>query len=152
MTLDVLNISVYTQFVFVSNKTNNLLIDWLLSVLRPTQEYFTYMETSQMPVRGSTILAYARRSVSLSMGDLYRVIVFPVSSEGPPHSFASYDTQGDVKDLFLPGSSRVVTKNDISWKRTICSGKTFSYTLSNRVYHVYSPLHIKPITRDITTK
>jgi hypothetical protein len=26
--------------------------------------------------------------------------VFPVSSEGPPHSVASYDTQGDVEDLF----------------------------------------------------
>jgi hypothetical protein len=25
--------------------------------------------------------------------------VFPVSSEGPPHSVASYDTQGDVEDL-----------------------------------------------------
>jgi hypothetical protein len=27
--------------------------------------------------------------------------VFPVSSEVPPHSVASYDTQGDVKDLYL---------------------------------------------------
>ena len=26
--------------------------------------------------------------------------VFPVSSEGPPHSVASYDTRGDVEDLF----------------------------------------------------
>ena len=26
--------------------------------------------------------------------------VFPVSSEWPPHSVASYDTQGDVEDLF----------------------------------------------------
>jgi hypothetical protein len=26
--------------------------------------------------------------------------VFPVSSKGPPHSVASYDTQGDVEDLF----------------------------------------------------
>jgi hypothetical protein len=33
--------------------------------------------------------------------------VFPVSSEGPPHSVASYDTQGDVENLFLPGFSRV---------------------------------------------
>ena len=33
--------------------------------------------------------------------------VFPVSSEGPPHLVASYDTRGDVEDLFLPGSSRV---------------------------------------------
>jgi hypothetical protein len=26
--------------------------------------------------------------------------VFPVSSEGPPHSVASYDTRGGVEDLF----------------------------------------------------
>jgi hypothetical protein len=26
--------------------------------------------------------------------------VFPVSSEGPPHLVASYETQGDVEDLF----------------------------------------------------
>jgi hypothetical protein len=30
--------------------------------------------------------------------------VFPVSSEGPPHSVASYDTQGDMENLFLPRS------------------------------------------------
>jgi hypothetical protein len=32
--------------------------------------------------------------------------VFPVSSEGPPHSVASYDTQGDAEDLFYPGSNK----------------------------------------------
>jgi hypothetical protein len=30
--------------------------------------------------------------------------VFPVLSKGPPHSVASYDIQGDAKDLFQPGS------------------------------------------------
>jgi hypothetical protein len=28
---------------------------------------------------------------------------FSVSSRGPPHSAASYDTQGNVEDVFLPG-------------------------------------------------
>jgi hypothetical protein len=28
------------------------------------------------------------------------VSVFPVSSEGPPDSVTSYDTQGDAEDLF----------------------------------------------------
>jgi hypothetical protein len=32
--------------------------------------------------------------------------VFPVSSAGPPHLIASYDSQGDAEDLFLPGPSR----------------------------------------------
>jgi hypothetical protein len=30
----------------------------------------------------------------------YGTSVFPVSSKGPPHLVASYDTQGDVEDLF----------------------------------------------------
>jgi hypothetical protein len=38
----------------------------------------------------------------------HRATVFPVSSEGLPHSVASYDTQGDVENLFLPESSRVL--------------------------------------------
>jgi hypothetical protein len=33
-------------------------------------------------------------------------LVFPVSSEEPPHSVASYDTHGDVEDLFLHRSWR----------------------------------------------
>jgi hypothetical protein len=32
--------------------------------------------------------------------------VFPVSSEGPPHSVASYNTHGDVENLLLPGFAR----------------------------------------------
>jgi hypothetical protein len=37
------------------------LIDFF-TVLRPAQEYFTYMETSSMPVKGCKIQAFARRS------------------------------------------------------------------------------------------
>jgi hypothetical protein len=33
--------------------------------------------------------------------------IFPVLSEGPPHSVASYDTQGNEDDLFLSCFSRV---------------------------------------------
>jgi hypothetical protein len=33
------------------------MIDWLLIVLRPTQEYFTYMETSSLPVKGCRIMS-----------------------------------------------------------------------------------------------
>ena len=42
------------------------LIDWLTIALRPAQEYLTYMETSQLPVKGCKMLAYARRSEPLS--------------------------------------------------------------------------------------
>jgi hypothetical protein len=30
-------------------------IDWLFTVLRPAQEFFTYMETSPLPVKGCKI-------------------------------------------------------------------------------------------------
>jgi hypothetical protein len=36
-----------------------------------------------------------------------RGLGFPVSSEGQPYLIASYDSQRDAEDLFLPGSSRV---------------------------------------------
>jgi hypothetical protein len=42
------------------------LIDWLFTVLRPAQEFFTYMETLPLPVKGCKIWAYARRSGPLS--------------------------------------------------------------------------------------
>jgi hypothetical protein len=31
------------------------MIDWLFTVLRPAQEFFTYMETSPVPVKGCKI-------------------------------------------------------------------------------------------------
>ena len=48
---------------FVSNfKTKSMAwrqvaakIDWLFVVLRPAQEFFTYMETSPLPVKGCKI-------------------------------------------------------------------------------------------------
>jgi hypothetical protein len=30
-------------------------IDWLFTVLNPTQEFFTYMETSPLPMKGCKI-------------------------------------------------------------------------------------------------
>jgi hypothetical protein len=35
--------------------SKNVEIDWLFDVLRPAQEYFTYMETSLLPVKGCKI-------------------------------------------------------------------------------------------------
>jgi hypothetical protein len=42
------------------------LIDWLFTVLRPAQEFFTQMEMSPLPVKGWKSYAYARRSGPLS--------------------------------------------------------------------------------------
>jgi hypothetical protein len=38
------------------------LINWLFTILRPAQKFFTFMETSPLPVKGCKILSYARRS------------------------------------------------------------------------------------------
>jgi hypothetical protein len=42
------------------------LIDWLFTVLRSAQEYFSYMQTSPLPMKGCKILAYAWLSWLLS--------------------------------------------------------------------------------------
>jgi hypothetical protein len=73
------------------------------------EEFFIDMETP-LPVKVCKVYAYGRLLEPLSREGSYRATpavtrasIFPVSSEGPPHSFASYDTQYDVNDLFLPG-------------------------------------------------
>jgi hypothetical protein len=45
--------------------------------------------------------------------------VFPVSSEGPPHSVAFYYMQEDAEDLYWPGSSRVQNLGLCSALRTL---------------------------------
>jgi hypothetical protein len=39
---------------------NTSRIDWLFSILSPTQEFFIYMEMSPLPVKDCKIYAYAR--------------------------------------------------------------------------------------------
>jgi hypothetical protein len=76
---------------------NKCSVGWLFIALRPAQEYFTlYMETSPLPVKGAGMDLY--RATPAVIQDLG----FACSSEGPLHSVASYDTQGDVENLFLP--------------------------------------------------
>jgi hypothetical protein len=53
---------------------------------------------------------------------------FPVSSEGPPHLVAFFDTQGDVENLFYPGSSRV----NVEWKRNL-SKNNQKFTMKNKL-------------------
>jgi hypothetical protein len=81
--------------------------DWLFTVLRPAQEYFTYMETSPLPVKGCKFWPKLGAQGLWAGKDLivphllwHGTSVFPVSSEGPPHSVASYNTHGDAEDLF----------------------------------------------------
>jgi hypothetical protein len=48
-------------------------VGWLFTALRPAQEYFTYMETSPLPVKGCKIYRPMLGAQGLSAGrDLYR--------------------------------------------------------------------------------
>jgi hypothetical protein len=82
-----------------------LLVFGLFTVLRLAQEFFTSMETLPLPVKGRKILACARhpgplsREGSLSCCDTGPRF-FRSHPKDRPHSVASYDTRGDVENLF----------------------------------------------------
>jgi hypothetical protein len=57
----------------------------------------------------------------------HRASVFPVSSKGPPHSIASYDTQGDVENLFLPGFSRVPYQSPLTTHKGMWNPRKYHY-------------------------
>jgi hypothetical protein len=72
-------------------------------IVRLAQEFFTYMETSPLPVKGckTALRAFEQGGIFIVPHLLWHgTSVFPVSSEGPPHLVAFYDTRGNVKDLF----------------------------------------------------
>jgi hypothetical protein len=98
----------HCQWLYVLLKNISLtwrlidLTDWLFIVLRPAQEFFTYnyrWRAKFWPMLGSQGL-WGGRGLYRVTPAVTRASVFPVSSEGPPHSVASYDTRGDVEDLF----------------------------------------------------
>jgi hypothetical protein len=78
----------------------------LVTVLRPAEEFFTYTGTI-LPLKGCKIWPMLSAQ-GFEQGGIFIVphllwngtSVFPVSSEGPSHSVASYDTQGGMEDLF----------------------------------------------------
>jgi hypothetical protein len=124
----------------LSLPTVNWLIDWLIIVLRPAQEFFTYRwRASNFRSVLGTQSHWARRDLyratpavtqDLGFSGLIRRTA-PISrllrhTRGcggstltrvitGPHSVASDDTHGDAEDLFLPGSSRVTnSKSEVS--------------------------------------
>jgi hypothetical protein len=86
------------------------LIEWLLIALRPAQEYFTDIETSPLPVKGCKSSIYARRSVPLSREGSLSYHTCCLGFSGFIRSTAPFCrllcTQGDVENLFKPGSSQ----------------------------------------------
>jgi hypothetical protein len=75
------------------------LIDWLIDYLR------FYVPLNHLYIRRRHHCRWRAAKFRPKLGtkafqqDLYRAT--------PPHSIASYNTQGDAEDLFKPGSSRV---------------------------------------------
>jgi hypothetical protein len=118
--------------------------DWLFTVLRPAQEYFSYMETSSIPLKGYKIWFMLNAQGLWAGRDLYhatpavteRGLSFSGLIQGHstapfirllqytrgcgesiltcilmgPYSVTSYNTQGGVENLFLPGPHRVSVK------------------------------------------
>jgi hypothetical protein len=77
------------------------LIDYFF-ILRPAQEYFTYiyMEGQQNLGLCSALRAFEQGGIFIVPHLVWHgTSVFPVSSDGPPHSVASYNTRGDEDNL-----------------------------------------------------
>jgi hypothetical protein len=77
----------------------------MIIVLRPTQEFFTIVTITGEGLQNlglcSSLRAFEQGRIFIVSHLLWaRVSVFPLSSEGPLYSVASYNTQGDVEDLF----------------------------------------------------
>jgi hypothetical protein len=103
-----------TYHIFVLDKEkegcfNVRLIDWLIYYLR------FYVPLKNFSLRDVTIAGEGLQNLglcsalrALEQGGIFIVrhlqwhgtSVFPVSSEGPPHLVAFYDTRGDMEDQF----------------------------------------------------
>jgi hypothetical protein len=82
---------------------------WLLTVLRPAQDGDVTIAGEGLQNLGLCLAlrAFEQGGIFIVPHLLWhRTSVFPVSSEGPPHSVASCDTHRDAEDLFYPGSSQ----------------------------------------------
>jgi hypothetical protein len=106
-------INVYCRMIsyWVKFLSDDGLIDWLIDYLR----FYVPLKSISLIYGDVTIAGEGLQNLSLcselrafEQGGIFIVphllwhgtSVFPVSSEGPPHLVAFYDTCGDVEDLF----------------------------------------------------
>jgi hypothetical protein len=83
-------------------------------ILRPAEEFFTYMVT--IAGEGLQNLGLYSALRAFEQGEIFIVphllrhgaSVFPVSSDEPLHLVVSYDTRGDVDDLDI--LTRILTR------------------------------------------
>jgi hypothetical protein len=78
----------------------------LFNVLRPAQEFFTYMETAPLPKKACKFRPmlgaqglWAERDLYLATPTVTRDLGFSGLIWRPPHSVASDDTHGNAEDL-----------------------------------------------------
>jgi hypothetical protein len=84
------------------------MIDWLFTVFTSRSRIFHLYGDVTIAGEGLQNLGLCSALRAFEQGGIFIVphllwhgaSVFPVSSEGPPHLVASYDTQGGVEDLF----------------------------------------------------
>jgi hypothetical protein len=85
----------------VSSADPNEMIDWSIIISRLVQEFFTFIETSSLQVKGCKIKAYAWRSGPYRATPTVTLdLCFSGLIRRTAHSVASYDTHGDAEDLF----------------------------------------------------
>jgi hypothetical protein len=108
--LDRTTTSIFTRTNF-SKYVPWVLIDWLFTVLRPTQYWRIFHLYGDVTITGeglkifglcSTLRAFEQGKIFIVPHLLWQgTSVFPVSSKGPPYSVTFYDTQGGVEDSIL---------------------------------------------------
>jgi hypothetical protein len=96
-----------TCMTFTINVENDA--DCKRRVLRPAQEFFTYMETSPLPGEGLQNLGLCLALRAFEQDGIFIVphlqlhgtsVFRSHPKDRPMHLVASYDTRGDVEDLF----------------------------------------------------
>jgi hypothetical protein len=113
------------------------LIDWLFTVLRPAQEYFTYMETSPLPVKGLSL--YQRIDWLIIYGFTSRSRIFhlygdvTIAGEGAAKFRPMFGAQGlwAGKDLYR--TTPAVTR-DLGFSGLIRRTAPFSRLLRHTIY------------------
>jgi hypothetical protein len=96
------------------------MIDWLFTFTSRLRRFHLYGDVT-ITGEGLKNLGLCLALRAFEQGGIFIVphllchgaSVSPVSSEGPSHSIASYDMQGDAEDLFLPGPYLI-----FSWEKS----------------------------------
>jgi hypothetical protein len=106
------NVKVYCGIIKIFGDSNFVKLGtnegWLVIVFTSRSRIFHLYGDVSITSEGLQNLGLCSALRAVEQGGIFIVphllrdgtSVFPVSSEGPPHFVASYDTRGDVEDLF----------------------------------------------------